>query len=134
MAAGDIIRSVETVVEQQLGKTTTAITKGLVLVYDTDGLNTAGADAPGPHYMAYEDHAAPTAGQTEFSAVKRGWVVFAKAAGAAVTPNAYVKSDANGKIVDFIPGTDLAEEIVGYSDKDGAASAATEVKVFLGGR
>jgi len=137
MTAGDVIKAVETVWEDGLSKTNTAITKGLVLAFDTDGLESAGADEPGPHYMSEEDVAAGGAGvQTEFKVVKRGWVKLSKAAGGgtAIPAYSYVKSDANGQVVPFVPGTDLAEEIVGYTGAVGAADADTECAVFLGGR
>ena len=132
MAAGDMKRGEGLILRQCLSKTATAITKGEVLVFDTDGLGPAGADAPGPHFVSPIDVAA-TAGQEEFEAVKSGEIEIAKPSGTAIPAFSYVKSDGNAEVIPFVAGTDLAEEIVGYT-VEGAASADLSVKVFVGGR
>lgn len=132
MTAGDMLRGEGLILRQMLAKTTTAITKGEMLVYDTDGLAQAGADADGPHYMSPETHAAPASGQTEFSAVKEGDVQVKKAAGTAIPQAAYVKCAASGAIT-LWANTDDAWEIVGYAI-DAAATAAVVANICLGGR
>jgi len=147
--AGDINKTFEYLVVKTTSKTNTAVTRGQVLAFDTDGFAPCSAGDQGPFRVCLETKAAGGAGvQTEFPALVYG-VVSVTANGAATNINVgdYVVSDDNGAVKAFVAPDvgatptqasinaallDLLE-IVGQANQAATTDGAV-IQIFLGGR
>ena len=130
MTVGEIVRTgITFLVLKGLSKTATAITKGTISIFDTDGWGPAGAAAVGPHGIPMETVAAG-AGQEVCAIMVAGNVNILKAAGVAYPQGTYVESDASGAAVAWTTVGTVKTEVVGLVTKSSEA-ADTEQEVLL---
>jgi len=115
MAAGDVVKEFGMKVQKYTLKTTTGVTKGYVLAYDTDGWGPADADATsgnkGPFVVALETVTAPASGQETCKVLEEGVVWVPKVTGA-ISQGAWVALSTT------------AGKVTAYSNLDAPASYA----------
>jgi len=126
MTQGDIDRTgVDFLVVDGLSKTNTAITKGQLVIFDTDGWGPGAAASTGPWgVLISATVAAVVATQHDIQVCVRGNVRVQKKAGAALNQGAYAKTEDGGEV--SAAGTNA----VAMCTKD-AASADTEAQILL---
>jgi hypothetical protein len=131
MTAGDVKRTSASppYIIKGVTKTNTAITKGVIHHFDTDGWAPCGADGYGKHGVAMNTQAATAATQKEAQIMVEGTVMVSKAAGA-LKQGQPVKSNVDGKAVIAAFPADGYATIVGFVVED-AANADTEVMIAL---
>ena len=148
MAAGDVVQEFAYRKRKVKLKTTTGVTKGQVLAWDTDGYVPGDADAAsgniGPFYVALETVAAPASGQEECEVLEEGVVEVEKVTGAindgdwvglsttAGKVTAFAKPDAPSSYAEATMQAELDKifKRVGRS-YGGAASGDTATKIRL---
>jgi len=128
MAVGEITRDgFSYLAVKGLSKTTTALTKGNVVIFDTDGWITAGDAAVGPHGVCLTTSAA--SGQQVCSVLLRGCVIVSKANEAQFQGNA-VKWNATAAAI-LVEDKDNLQSIIGTVIADVAKAAVTTEIVLL---
>jgi len=97
-AAGDIIRTVPFVVIKGVTKTNTAIEKGQLLAFDTDGWAPANNSHTGPFGVALNDQSAEAGVQKEAHVMLHGQVRIQKVTGAISQGQGIMPSATDGKV------------------------------------
>lgn len=133
MAAGDIVKEANLIVEEFTVKANEDIEKGEVVWNDGNGILAASAGAKGPFYVALEDHDYSEETTHKIRCVVRGIVKVQKAAGAAIKKGQFVEiSSTDGEVTVFDYSTpDNWYDVVGEAMED-ADSEDTEVAVLIG--
>jgi hypothetical protein len=127
MAVGEITRDgFPYLIVKGLTKTGVTVTKGQVVIFDTDGWNVCGDAGVGPHGVAM--NAATGAGQVELRVMLRGCVIIAKANEIQLQGQS-VKWNATAAAL-LTQDKDTLMSIVGTVMVD-AVKAATETEVLL---
>jgi hypothetical protein len=127
-APGDIINTVPFFQTKALSKTNTAITKGQLCAFDTDGWGPAGAASVGPFgVMTSPGIAAIVATQQDITILRLGAVRVLKTAGAAISDGQAVQAGAVGAVVVYAAGSKVGQAL------ETVVAGATSVAIFLSG-
>lgn len=144
MAAGDVKKEFGMKSQKYTLKTTTGVTLGYVLAYDTDGYAHASTSHKAPFVVALETVTAPASGQSTCKVLEEGVVEVPKVTGAIVQGQWVAISSTAGKVKAYVamdaPAAygeatvqaelDKAEQKVGRCET-AAASADTTVLIRL---
>jgi len=129
MTIGDIVKD-DFVVVDGLTKTNTAVTKGTIVVFNTDGWTPAGAATIGPHGICLTTQAAVAGTQTAIQVLIKGCAKVAKPSGAALNQGVAIESDTNAKAVVYKTAGTVLDSVVGVVTKK-AETTDTEVEVEM---
>jgi hypothetical protein len=132
MAAGDIVKEQNLIVEVFTVKANEDVEKGEIVWNDGNGVLAAGTTAKGPYFMALEAHDYSEATSHEIKCVVAGAVEVQAKPAAAIKKGQYVElSTADGEVTLFDYSAGVFSDIVGIALED-AATTATTCKILLG--